>query len=142
MSNNEMHNHVPPITLVLDSTQRTVAADAHAWCEIPVPPLPQTDGPFYMELVSVLFDALSVDGRMTFHCDLGQQSKFESQTGGPGTVVGTLAAQAVTGTFPRIYCHRRNPDTNVLIGARYAANNNIPTTGVGRFIMILQITPA
>lgn len=137
-----MHAHkLPPITLVLDSTQRTVSTDAHAWCEVPVPPLPQTDGPFYLELVSVMFDALSTDGRMLLHCDIGQQSMFDSNTGGPSTVVGTLMAQAQTGTFPRIFCHRRSPNNSVLIGARYATNGNIPTTGVGRFVMVLQITP-
>lgn len=130
-----------PITLVLDSTNRTNATDQHAWCEVPVPPMPQTDGPFYLQLVSVVFDNLTLDGRMFLHCDLGQQSKYESNTGGPGTIVGSLAGQTVTGTFPKIYCHRRSPDISVRIGARYATNNTVPTTGVGRFTMILEITP-
>lgn len=115
-------------------------ADQHAWCEVPVPPLPQLDGPFYLTVESVLFDNLVADQHMLIHCDLGQASVFDTATGGPSTVVAGLRNQSQPIQRGRVYCHRRSPNNNVLIGARYTSNGLVPSS-VNRFTMIITIEP-
>ncbi len=132
----------PPITLVLSNADRTVSTDPLGFCRVNVPPMPQTDGPFYMQVNQVSIENLtSGDNRLTVHCDLGQASKYETSAQGVGTIVGTIFGMNGLGTeYPKIYCHRRNPNQSVLMGLRYTFNNAVPT--LNRLIFIITITPA
>lgn len=137
-----MSDKPPPITLVLSNADRIVATDPLGMSRVIVPPMPQTDGPFYMQVNQISIENLSSgDNRFTVHCDLGQASKYETTANGPGTIVGTLfSVNGLGQEYPKIYCHSRSPNQSVTFGLRYTFNNAVPV--LNRLIMILTITPA